>query len=66
LTVETVDEDSIVHTLIQLKVRDSLPLIRRYEPAIVFPPAAEIDDEFGFVVVERGEYGLQMREREGG
>jgi hypothetical protein len=41
-----------MRTLIQFKVRDSLPLVRRYEPLVVFPSTTEVDDEFRFVVVE--------------
>ena len=32
-------------TFTQLEICNGLPLIRRNEPLVVFPPAAQIDDE---------------------
>lgn len=55
-----------VYTLVQFKVGDSLPLVRRNEPLVVFPSAGEVDDEFSFVVVEGLEDGLQAVHGEGG
>ena len=42
----------VVCTLVQLKVGDSLPFIRRDEPLVVFPSARKVDHEFGFIVAE--------------
>jgi hypothetical protein len=48
-----------VCTLVQLKFGDSLPLVRRNEPFVVFPSARKINDEFGFIVANGLEDGLQ-------
>ena len=41
-----------VCTLIQLKVGNSLPFVRRDKPFVVSPAARKVDDEFGFVIAE--------------
>ena len=56
----------VVLTLVQLKVGDGLPLVRRNEPLVVFPSAGEVDDEFCFVVVEGLEDGAEAVHGEGG
>jgi hypothetical protein len=43
--------------LIQFKIRNRLPLVRRNEPLFVFPATTEVYDEFGHVVVEGVEDG---------
>jgi hypothetical protein len=48
-----------VCTLVQLKFGDSLPLVRRNEPFVVFPSARKINDEFGFIVANGLKDGLQ-------
>jgi hypothetical protein len=46
------------HTLVQLEIGNSLPLVGCDEPLIVFASTGEVNDEFGFVVAEGLEDGL--------
>lgn len=63
-------------TLIDLHVRDGLPLVHRHEPlwtlAIILPAAAQVDDQLARVAAQRREDGVQawlaevcIREEEG-
>ena len=46
-------EERIAYTLIELKVCDRLPFVRRNEPLIVFTSTRQVDDEFVLVVSKR-------------
>ena len=48
-----------LHTLIQFKIRNRLPLVRGHEPSVVFSAARQVDDQLFLVVVEGGEHGFQ-------
>lgn len=43
----------IAHTLIEFKVCDGLPFVRRNEPLIVFTSTRQVDDELVLVVSKR-------------
>jgi hypothetical protein len=54
------------HTLVQFKIRYSLPLVGRDKPLIVFPSTAQVDDKFCLVIAKSSKNGLQTFHGESG
>lgn len=44
---------SLIHTFGDLHLGDGLPLVHGDKPSIILPPAAEIDDKFGWIISYR-------------
>lgn len=45
-------------TLVELHIRQRLPLVHRHEPSLAFSSTTEINDEFVLVISQRLEYRL--------